>query len=163
MAELCAEIVIPQVGVSVKMDDVQVGVFLHRSPHGTQCDQMLTAQQQRELAVLQDLLCPGLDIGQCQLAGAEAQLQIAAVEDVKIGQVGILVGAVGFQTIAFVSDGRRAEPCARAVASGGIVGRTVQHDAGGAVAAVTADEVFNVGLHQCSSTSRSISSRNAGR
>ena len=43
--------------------------------------------------------------------------------------------------------------CARAVAGGGIVGRTVQHDAGGAVAAVTADEVFNVGLHQCSSTS----------
>lgn len=37
------------------------------------------------------------------LAGAEAQLQIAAVEDVKIGQVGILVGAVGLQTIAFVS------------------------------------------------------------
>ena len=90
-------------------------------------------------------------------------IQIAAVEDVKIGQVGILVGAVGLQTIAFVSDGRRAEPCARAVAGGGIVGRTVQHDAGGAVAAVTADEVFNVGLHQCSSTSRSISSRNAGR
>ena len=32
MAELCAEIVIPQVGVSVKMDDVQVGVFFLRQP-----------------------------------------------------------------------------------------------------------------------------------
>ena len=45
---------------------------------------MLATQQQRELAVLQNFLCPGLDIGQCQLAGAKAQLQIAAVEHVKI-------------------------------------------------------------------------------
>ena len=65
-----------------------------------------------ERAVLQDLLCAGFDVRKGALAGAEAQLQIAAVEDVKIGQVGILVGAVGLQTIAFVSDGRRAEPCA---------------------------------------------------
>ena len=150
VAELRAQIVVPQVGVGVEVHDMQIRVLLHRSPHGTQCDQMLTAQQQRELAVLQNFLCPGLDIGQCQLAGAEAQLQIAAVEDVKIGQVGILVGAVGLQTIA--------------VAGGGIVGGTVQHDAGGAVAAVAADKGFNVGVkHQCSSTSRSISSRKAGR
>ena len=31
-----------------------VGVFLHRSPHRAQRDQMLAAQQQRELAVVQD-------------------------------------------------------------------------------------------------------------
>ena len=163
VAQLCTKVVVPQVGVGIKVHDVQIRIFLHSSLHGTQRHQMFTAQQQRELAVLQDLLCAGFDVRKGALAGAEAQLQIAAVEDVKIGQVGILVGAVGLQTIAFVSDGRRAEPCARAVAGGGIVGRTVQHDAGGAVAAVTADEVFNVGLHQCSSTSRSISSRNAGR
>ena len=106
---------------------------------------------------------PGLDIGQRQLAGAEAQLQITAVEHVKIGQVGVLVGAVSLQTIALVPDSRRAEPGAGAVAGGGIVRCTVQHDAGGAVAAVAADKVLNVGVHQCSSTSRSISSRKAGR
>ena len=163
VAELRAQIVVPQVGVGVKMHDMQIRVFLHRSPHSAQRDQMLAAQQQRELAVLQNLLCPGLDIGQCQLAGAEAQLQIAAVEHVKVGQVGVLVGAVGLQTVALVADGGRAEPGTGAVAGGGIVGGTVQHDAGGAVAAVAADEVFNVGSHQCSSTSRSISSRKAGR
>ena len=163
VAELCAQIVVPQVGVGIEVHDMQIRVFLHRSPHGTQCDQMLTAQQQRELAVLQDFLCPGLDIGQCQLAGAEAQLQITAVEHVKIGQVGVLVGAVSLQTIALVPDGRRAEPGAGAVAGGGIVRCTVQHDAGGAVAAVAADKGLNVGVHQCSSTSRSISSRKAGR
>ena len=80
-----------------------------------------------------------------------------------LGQVGVLIGAVSLQTIALVPDGGRAEPGTGAVAGGGIVGRTVQHDAGGAVAAVAADEVFNVGSHQCSSTSRSISSRKAGR
>ena len=163
VAELRAQIVVPQVGMGIEVDDVQVGVFLHRSPHRAQRDQMLAAQQQRELAVLQNFLCPGLDIGQRQLAGAEAQLQITAVEHVKIGQVGVLVGAVSLQTIALVPDSRRAEPGAGAVAGGGIVRRTVQHDAGGAVAAVAADKVLNVGVHQCSSTSRSISSRKAGR
>ena len=163
VAELCAQIVVPQVGVGVKVDDVQVGVFLHRSPHRAQGDQMLAAQQQRELAVLQNFLCARLDVRQRQLAGAEAQLQVAAVKDVKVRQVGVLVGAVGLQAVALVADGRRAEPGTGAVAGGGIIRGTVQHDAGGTVAAVAADEVFNVGSHQCSSTSRSISSRNAGR
>ena len=52
MAELCAQIVVPQVGVGIEVDDVQIRVFLHRSPHRAQRDQMLAAQQQRELAVL---------------------------------------------------------------------------------------------------------------
>ena len=149
--------------MGVKVDDVQVGVFLHCSPHRAQRDQMLAAQQQRELAVAQDLGGAGLDVGQSALAGAEAQFQVAAVKHVKVRQVGVLVGAVGLQTVALVADGGRAEPGTGAVAGGGIVGGTVQHDAGGAVAAVAADKVFNVGSHQCSSTSRSISSRKAGR
>ena len=33
------------------MDDVEVGVLFHHGPHGTQRDQMLSAQQERELAV----------------------------------------------------------------------------------------------------------------
>ena len=106
---------------------------------------MLAAQQERELAVVQDLCRAALDVGQCALAGAEAELQVAAVEDVKIGQVGVLVGAVGLQTVAFVPDGSRAEPGPRAVAGGGIVGGTVQHDAGGTVAAVAADKGLNLG------------------
>lgn len=110
VAELCAQIVVPQVGVGIKVDDVEVGVLFHHGPHGTQRDQMLAAQQERELAVVQDLCRAALDVGQCALAGAEAELQIAAVEDVKIGQVGVLVGAVSLQTVAFVPDGSRAEP-----------------------------------------------------
>ena len=106
MAELGTQIIVPQVGVGVKVDDVEVRVFLHGSPHGAQRDQMLTAQQQGELAVLQNLSGPGLNVGKGQFAGAEAELEVAAVKDVKIGQVGVLVGAVSLQTIALVPDSR---------------------------------------------------------
>ena len=164
MAELCAEIVIPQVGVSVKMDDVQVGVFFHGSPHSPQRDEMFTAQKQGQLAIPQDLCRAGFNIHQSTFAGAEAELQISAVKHVAGGQVFILIGAVGFQAIAFVADGGRAKACAGAVAGGGIERRAVQHNAGGTVAAVTADKVFYIAVqHQQSSTSRSISSKNAGR
>jgi len=163
VAELGPQVVVPEVGVGVKVDDVQVRVLFHRRLHRTQGHQVLAAQQQRELAVLQNFLCAGLDVRQRQLAGAEAQLQVAAVKHIKVRQVGVLVGAVGLQAVAFVADSRRAEPGTGAVAGGGIVRRTVQHDAGGAVAAVAADKGLNVGVHQCSSTSRSISSRKAGR
>ena len=163
MAEPGTEVVVPQVGVCVEVDDVQVRVLLHGGPHGPQRDKMFAAQQERELAVLQDLFGAGFDVGQRRFAGAEAKLQVAAVENVEVGQVGVLIGAVSLQTIALVPDGGRAEPGTGAVAGGGIIRRTVQHDAGGAVAAVAADKGLNVGLHQCSSTSRSISSRKAGR
>ena len=62
MAELCAEIVIPQVGVSLKMDDVQGGVFFHGSPHSPQRDEMFTAQKQGQLAIPQDLCRAGFNI-----------------------------------------------------------------------------------------------------
>ena len=163
VAQGCPQVVVPQVGVGVKVDDVQVRVLFHGRLHRTQGHQVLAPQQQGELAVLQNFLCPGPDVCQGQLTGAEAQLQVTAVKHIKVRQVGVLVGAVGLQAVALVADGRRAEPGTGAVAGGGIVGGTVQHDAGGAVAAVAADEVFNVGSHQCSSTSRSISSRKAGR
>ena len=51
VAQLCTKVVVPQVGVGIKVDDVEAWVFLHGSPHGTQRDQMLAAQQERELAV----------------------------------------------------------------------------------------------------------------
>ena len=62
-----------------------------------------------------------------------------------VGQVLVLVGAVGLEAEALVPDGRRAEPGAGAVAGGGVEGRAVEHDVGGAVAAVAADEGFNIG------------------
>ena len=145
VAQLRAEVVVPQVGVGVEVDDVEAGVFLRHGPHSAQRHQMLAAQQEGQLAVLQDLCRPGLDVGEGGLAGAEAKLEVAAVEDVEVGEVGVLVGAVGLKAEALVPDGRRAEPCAGAVAGGGVKGSAVEHDVGGAVAAVAADEGFNIG------------------
>ena len=101
--------------------------------------------QERELAVVQDLCRPGLDVGKGGFAGAEAELEVAAVEDVEVGQIGVLVGAVSLEAKALVPDGRRAEPCAGAVAGGGVERCAVKHDVGGAVAAVAADKGFNIG------------------
>ena len=43
MAELCAEIVIAQVCVSIEMYDVKLRIFLHNGTDSAQCDKMLAA------------------------------------------------------------------------------------------------------------------------
>ena len=164
VAELGPEIILPQIGVGVKVDDVQLGIPRRHRPHRPQRDQVLAAQQQRQLAVPQDLRRPGFNVDEGALAAAEAEFQVAAVKDLAVGQVGVLVGAVGLDAVALMPDGRRAEPGPRPVAGGGIVGGAVQHDLGAAVGAVAPDKGFNIAWqHQRSSTSSSISSRNAGR
>ena len=64
VAELGAQVVVPQVGVGVKVDDVQFGVAGGHGPHGAQGDQVLPAQQQRELPVPQNLRRPGFNVQQ---------------------------------------------------------------------------------------------------
>ena len=36
VAQLCTKVVVPQVGVGIKVHDVQIRIFLQSSPHGTQ-------------------------------------------------------------------------------------------------------------------------------
>ena len=43
MAELCAEIVITQVCMSIEMYDVKLRIFLQNSTDSAQCDQMFAA------------------------------------------------------------------------------------------------------------------------
>ena len=120
VAQLRAEVIIPQVCVGVKMDDVQVGIFAHGCAHGTQSNKMLAAEQQRQLAVPQDLGRAGFNVHKGTFRRAEAELQIAAVKHIPIGQVLVLIGAVGLQTVAFVPHGSGAEPRAGTVTGGGI-------------------------------------------
>ena len=68
VAQLCAEVIVPQIGVGVKMDDVQIGIFAHGCAHGTQGHEMLAAEQKRQLAVPQDLRRAGFDVHQGALA-----------------------------------------------------------------------------------------------
>ena len=164
VAQLRAEVIVPQIGVGVKMYDMQIGIFAHRRAHRAQRDKVLAAQQKRQLSVAQNFRRAGLNVYKGTLAGTKAQLQVAAVKHIPIGQVLVLIGTVSFQTVAFVAHGRGAKARTGAVACGGIKRRTVQNDTGRAVAAVAADEILYIAVqHQCSSTSRSISSRKAGR
>ena len=157
VAELRAQVVIPQVRMRVKVDDVQVRVFPDRRPHRAQRHQVLPADEEGQLAVRQDLPGLFLNVPQGRFRRAEAQLQVPAVKYADIRQVLILVGAVGFQAEAFVADGGRAEPRAGPETGGGIKGCAEHRDHRAFVICVAADKGFNVLLH--ASTSSSIFSR----
>ena len=75
---------------------------------------MLTAKQEGALARLQDLIGLGLDIGKRLFCAAEAQLEVAHVQHVRILQVTVLIGTVRLDAKGLVADGRRAKPGARA-------------------------------------------------
>ena len=72
MGQLCPQIVIPQIGVGIEMDDVEVRILLHHRPHRPQCDQMLATQQQRKFPVPQYTGGTVFNIRQCRLRAAEA-------------------------------------------------------------------------------------------
>ena len=125
VAELCAEVIVPQIGVGVKMHNVQIRILAHRRTHCAQGDKVFPAQQQRQFAVAQNLRRTGFNIHECALRRTEAQLQVSAVKHIAVGQILVLIGAVRFQSIAFVPHGRGAKACAGAVAGGRVKRRTV--------------------------------------
>ena len=163
VAQLCAQIVVAQVGVRVKVDNVYLRVMSEYRAEAAQRHQMLAAQQHGQLAVPQDHLRPLLDVAQRLLRAAEAQLQIAAVEHRVVRQVRVLIGAVRLQHEALVPHRRRAKPRAGAEGRRGVKRRAEQHDGRVLVKPVAADKGLNVPLQRhYSSTSSSISSRKAG-
>ena len=147
--------------MGVEVEDMQVGIAPASRPHTAQGHQMLSADEQGQFAVCEDLLRPGLDVRQSRLGAAEAKLQIAAVKHGAVGQVLILIGTVRLQAEALVAHGGGAEPGAGAKAGGGVKGCTEEDNLRFLVAALAADECFDIGVHF--STSSSISSKNAGR
>ena len=140
---------------------MQVGIALCHSAHGAERQKVLAAQKQRQLACVQDLLCPAPDIRQGGLGRAEAKLQIAAVKDGVIQQIPVLIGAVGFDAEALVPHGGRAEAGARPEGRGGVKGRAEEDDLRLVKGGVAADEGLDVLSHF--STSCSSRSKNAGR
>ena len=163
VAELRAQIVVPQIGVGVKVQDMQIRIPRGQGAHRAERDEMFAADQERELPVTQDDFRPLLNIGESLLRAAEAKLQIAAVKDAAVGEIVVLIGTVRFQTKALVPDGRGAEARARAVAGGGIKRRAEQYNPRLLVGSFAPDERFDIrGKHQRSTSSRA-SSRKAGR
>ena len=164
VAEMRAEVVVPQVRMSIEVNDFEIRILRSDCAHGTEGHEVLTAEQQWQLAILQDLRRAGLDVLKRHLARTEAEFEVSAVKYLRIHEVPVLIRAVGLEAEALVPHRRRAEACPWTEAGGRIKRRAVEHDVGFLVARVTADKVFNIWCkHQCPSTSRSISSRKAGR
>ena len=77
MAEFRAQVVVPQVGMGVKVDDMYVGPAPLDGPAAAQGHQMLASKQHRQLACGQNLLRPALNGQQRQLRAAKAQRQVS--------------------------------------------------------------------------------------
>ena len=105
MAQLCPQVIVPQIGVGVKVEDVQLREAAEHRPEAAQGDKMFSADQKRQLPVGQDLLRPGFDVGQGLFRAAEAQFQVAAVKDGAVGEVLVLIGTVGLQAKALMAHG----------------------------------------------------------
>ena len=164
VAQLRAEVVVPQVGMGIEVNDLELRVLRGDGAYGAERYEVLTAEKQWQLAILQDLRRAGLDVLKGHLTGSEAELEVPAVKYLRVHKILILIWTVGLEAEALVTHRRRAEACARSEARGRIKRRTVEYDICFLVARITADKVFNIWCkHQCPSTSRSISSRKAGR
>ena len=159
-----AEVVVPKIRMGIEVNDLELRILRSDRAYGAEGHEVLPAEQQWQLAILQDLRRAGLDVLKRYLARTEAELEVPTVKYLRIHEVPVLVRAVGLEAEALVSHRRRAEACTWTEAGGRIKRRAVEHDVGFLVARVTADKVFNIWCkHQCPSTSRSISSRKAGR
>src|SRR5699024_8386667 len=75
------------------------------------------------------------------------QLQVPGVENLAVGEVPVLVGAVGLQPEALVAHGRGAEPGPGAEAGGGVKGSAKEDDLGLFKGGIAGDKGLNVGFH----------------
>lgn len=82
MGEFDTEVVIPQIGVSVKVDDVDVREFFKHSAKGAESYQVFAAQHERAFVGVQD--ASGLigDRIQCSLGAAEWQFDVSDIGDI---------------------------------------------------------------------------------
>ena len=62
VGKLDAEVVLAQVGVGVEMEDAKLGVALDGGAHRPQSDEMFAAQEERDLARVEDAPGFGLDL-----------------------------------------------------------------------------------------------------
>ena len=74
VAQMRAEVVVPQVGMGIEVNDLEIRILRSDRAYSTERYEVLTAEQQWELFVLQDLRRAGLDVLKGHLARAEAEL-----------------------------------------------------------------------------------------
>ena len=67
VAEFHAEILIPQIRVCVKLQNMQIGIFCRCRSDGPQCNKMLAPHQNGQLAVIENLRRTFFNIGKGKL------------------------------------------------------------------------------------------------
>ena len=85
------KIIVPQIGMSVKVNDMQIRIFLCHSSNRTESDKVFSAYHARHFAVVKYFCCTVLDISQCALRIAKWQFKVATVEHIHVEKVLILI------------------------------------------------------------------------
>ena len=103
MTQFCTEIILSQIGMRVKMDDVHFRKTLVYCTYICQRYKMFSAQKQWHFSLFHNLIGMLFNVGKCILCIAKAQLQISAVKYKTIRQIFILIRTVCFQPEAFMA------------------------------------------------------------
>ena len=67
MGQLHPKVIGPKIRMGIKVDDVKLGIPLHRRPDGAERHKMLSADHKRQLPIVQDLCRSLLDLRQHSL------------------------------------------------------------------------------------------------
>ena len=106
----------------IEVDDVHFRILLENSFYRCKSNEMFASEHDGQLAVIYDLTSLLFNVLKRIFGRAEAELQVAAVEDFKICQVLVLIRAVCLDSEALVTDGGTSESRARPEARRGIKG-----------------------------------------
>ena len=105
---------------------------------------MFAAQHDRKFSICQNDLASLLNLTESHGGISETELQIAAVKNMSVGQIRVLIRTVGLQTERFTADCFAAEASSRAIGRGGIERGAKQDDGRLPIGRVAADEGFNI-------------------
>lgn len=160
-----AEVFVAQIGVGVKVDDAKVVIGGADGFDGGQGHEVFAAQEERQFVILHHPTGKFLDAVEGARCVAEAEFEVAAVEDFGVFKVHVLIRAVGFEAIGFSAHRAAREARAGAVRGGRVEGRAVQDDAACFVFRFAAEEGFDITVqwvlvrHRGASPLRSLAGR----
>ena len=109
MTQFSAKIIVTQIRVSIKMNDMNVRILVKNSFYCPKRYKMLTTNQKRYFFIVYDLFRFSLNIFKCLFRRTEAKLQITAIKYIRIFKILILIRTICFDTKAFVAYCGRTE------------------------------------------------------
>lgn len=142
--EAVAEVFLAQVRVRVEVDDGDVGVLFVHGAEGRQRHEVLAANEERQLAVRDDVPRARFDVRERTLRVAEAELEVAAVKDFRVLEVEVLIRAVRLEAVRLRAHRAARKARARTVRRRRVEWRAVEHDAALLVVAFTAEEGLDI-------------------